>query len=112
VSSRYLPKELVYREKQGFGFPLALWMRSELSTFLRNLFRQSRFVEMGLFEPAYMDQILNEHLDGKIDHNFRLWILINLEIWYRLYFENETVDSMRAFTDSLMGPRARTGAGK
>ena len=79
-------------------------MRSELRDFLQNLFRQSRFVEMGLFEQAYMDRILAEHLDGKTDHNFRLWILINLELWHRLYFEGESVDDLRAFTDSLMGP--------
>jgi asparagine synthase (glutamine-hydrolysing) len=104
VASRYLPRELIYRKKQGFGFPLALWMRSELRDFLQNLFKQSRFVEMGLFEQAYMDRILAEHLEGKTDHNFRLWILINLELWHRLYFEGESVDDLRAFTDSLMGP--------
>jgi asparagine synthase (glutamine-hydrolysing) len=100
VASKYLPRELVYREKQGFGFPIGIWMRTELRTFLQNLFRQSRFVELGLFDHAYMHQLLQEHLDGKVDHNFRLWILMNLEIWYRLYFENESVDSMTGFIDS------------
>jgi asparagine synthase (glutamine-hydrolysing) len=101
VADRYLPRELIYREKQGFGFPLGIWMRTELKTFLKNLFHQSRFVELGIFNRTYMHQLLEEHISGKADHNFRLWILINLEIWYRLYFENETVDSMRAFIDRL-----------
>jgi asparagine synthase (glutamine-hydrolysing) len=112
VAARYLPRELIERKKQGFGFPLALWMRSELSGFLRGLFAESRFVEAGLFDRAYMDRILEEHLSGRVDHNFRLWILINLEIWHRLYFEGETVDSLRAFTDRLLGGAAPAGGGR
>lgn len=102
VAARYLPKELIYRKKQGFGFPLGLWMRSDLKSFLKNLFAESRFAELGIFDPAYMGLILDEHLEGKADHNFRLWILINLELWYRMYFEGETVDSLRDYTDRLM----------
>ena len=48
-----------------------------------------------------LQQLLDEHLSGKRDHNFRLWILLNLEIWYRLYFEGETVESMKAFIASI-----------
>jgi asparagine synthase (glutamine-hydrolysing) len=101
VAAKYLPRELIYRRKQGFGFPIALWMRTELKTFLENLFAQSRFVELGIFEEAYVRELLNEHLSGKTDHNFRLWILLNLEIWYRMYFENQTVDSMKEFIDAI-----------
>ncbi len=102
VASRYLPKELIYREKQGFGFPIALWMRSELAGFLKNLFSRSRFIELGIFNKSYVEQLLDEHLSGKKDHNFRLWILLNLEIWYRLYFENESIESTKDFIDGLM----------
>ena len=102
VASRYLPKELIYRRKQGFGFPLAIWMRTELTTFIKNLFNESRFVELGVFDREYLERLRVEHISGKADHNFRLWILINLEIWHRLYFEGETVDSMREFTDRMM----------
>jgi len=94
VASRYLPPELIYRKKQGFGFPIGIWLRTDLKDFLSNLFRQSRFVELGLFNANYVQTLLAEHISGKFDHNYRLWILINLEIWYRLYFENETVASL------------------
>ena len=105
VASRYLPPELIDRKKQGFGFPLGLWMRKDLKDFLIRLFAESRFIEHGIFNKAYVDLLLDEHLQGKADHNFRLWILINLEFWYRLYFENETVDSLQEFTDRLMANR-------
>ena len=101
VSSRYLPKELVYREKQGFGFPIAIWMRTELRDFLINLFKNSKFVELGIFNQEYINLLLDEHLSGKRDHNFRIWILLNLEIWYKIYFENQSLDSVKEFINSI-----------
>lgn len=108
VAARYLPRELIEREKQGFGFPLGLWMRKELAPFLRQLFAESRFVERGWFERAEMERLLDEHVSGKANHDFRLWILLNLEFWYRLYFEGATPDSLRETTDRLMGSKPTT----
>jgi asparagine synthase (glutamine-hydrolysing) len=102
VAARYLPVELINREKQGFSFPIARWIRADLRNFTQRLFAQSRLVEAGIFEPEYMDHLLTEHLDGKADHNYRLWILINLEIWYRMYFDNHSVEDMENFTEELL----------
>ncbi len=101
VASRYMPEELVWMKKQGFRFPLGIWFRTELRQFLQNLFAQSRFVELGLFERSYIDELLDEHISGKADHNYRIWVLLNLEIWYRMYFEGESVESMQEYTDRL-----------
>ncbi len=101
VASRYMPQELIDRPKQGFGFPIARWLRGDLANFQRNLFRQSRFVELGLFRQEAIDRLVNEHIGGKADHNFRLWILINLEIWHRMCFEGKSAGEMREFIDSI-----------
>ncbi len=102
VSARYLPEQITKLKKQGFRFPLGIWFRTELKQFLLNLFDQSRFVELGIFEKSYIDQLLSEHMSGKVDHNYRIWVLINLEYWYRMYFEGESVDSMKEFSDRLV----------
>jgi asparagine synthase (glutamine-hydrolysing) len=102
VAGRYLPDELINRQKQGFGFPLAIWMRTDLKDFLERLFAQSRFVEIGVFNRDYMLRLLDEHLSGRVDHNFRLWILLNLEFWYRMYFDQDSLESLAEFTDRLM----------
>jgi asparagine synthase (glutamine-hydrolysing) len=102
VAGRHLPQELIRRKKQGFTFPLGHWMREDLRGFIQKLFAQSRFVQHGLFDQSYIDKLFAEHVSGAADHNYRLWILINLEFWYRLYIENESLDSMREFTDELL----------
>jgi asparagine synthase (glutamine-hydrolysing) len=103
VAARYLPPELIERKKQGFGFPLARWMRTDLRQFMTGLFDQSRFVALGIFDRSYLTQLIEQHVAGRVDHNYRLWLLINLEIWYRLNFEGRSVEAMRADIDRLMG---------
>jgi asparagine synthase (glutamine-hydrolysing) len=103
VAARYLPLELIERKKQGFGFPLALWMRTGLRQFIENLFAESRFVELGIFDRGYINRLVEQHIAGRIDHNYRLWLLINLEIWYRLNFEGRSVQALRADIERLMG---------
>jgi len=109
VAVRYLPPELVHRQKRGFGFPIARWMRTDLAVFLRNLMAQSRFVELGIFERRCVDRLVDEHLRGRADHNFRLWILLNLELWYRIYFENASIETMHELIDTLHQPATGVG---
>ena len=101
VAKRYMGADLVDRPKQGFGFPIAKWLRGDLAQFQRNLFAQSRFVDLGLFRKEEIDRLVEEHIGGKADHNFRLWILINLEIWHRMCFEGATPGEMGEFIASL-----------
>lgn len=102
VASKYIHPSLITRKKQGFGFPLAYWMQNDLKYFLRNIVKQSRFIENQIFDRDYISRMIEEHITGKRDHNFRIWIFINLEIWYRIYFENESIDSMTEFINQLL----------
>jgi asparagine synthase (glutamine-hydrolysing) len=101
VAKRYLPAELVRRPKQGFGFPLGSWMRQELRPLVIGLLGQSRFVERGLFDRDFIREITDEHISGQRDHSYRLWALLNLELWYRINFERETPESLAEMTARL-----------
>jgi hypothetical protein len=50
--------------------------------------------------------MIDEDVAGGIDHN-RLWLLINLEVWYRMLFENMSVEAMQQEIERLMGARGR-----
>jgi asparagine synthase (glutamine-hydrolysing) len=107
VAGRYLPAELVKRPKQGFGFPLAHWMRTDLAHLLGEVFADSRFISAGVFSRPYVEQILREHLEGRRDHNFRLWILLNLEVWHRLFLEQQTLEEVSGWFERLHSPAPR-----
>lgn len=92
IADDYLPEPLLHRRKQGFGFPLAYWFRNELREPTANLFGHSQLVEAGYFKGNAMMDLLDEHAAGKMDHNYRLWLLFNLELWHRQFIGGESVE--------------------
>jgi hypothetical protein len=42
-------------------------------------------MQRGYFQPAFVRQLVNEHLAGTRDHTLRLWQLVVFERWHRLY---------------------------
>jgi asparagine synthase (glutamine-hydrolysing) len=101
VAERYLPHELIYRKKQGFSFPIGKWLRGDLREFTSNLFAQSRFVEHGIFDRRHIDMMFSEQVNGDVDHNYRLWMLINFELWYRMYFEGSSTEDISELISRL-----------
>jgi asparagine synthase (glutamine-hydrolysing) len=94
VAARYIPAELVNLPKQGFGFPVGRWMRSDLKKLVIGRLANSRFVDAGIFRADYLQRIVQEHMTGKKDHSYRLWLLLSLEIWHDIYLEEQPVDAV------------------
>jgi asparagine synthase (glutamine-hydrolysing) len=82
-----VPDEILYREKQGFGVPIAEWINSQLKDRMLGILREKRTVERGYFEPRYIEVLLDEHARGRRDHSHALWILWMLELWHRRYYD-------------------------
>jgi asparagine synthase (glutamine-hydrolysing) len=104
LGERYLPRELVVREKQGFGFPLGLWLRGELRTLIEQVVDHGVLAEAGIFRREELKQLVAEHVGGAIDHNFRLWMIFNLELFYRHHIAGEPVAALEDWV-----ARARAG---
>jgi asparagine synthase (glutamine-hydrolysing) len=96
VAKRYLPPEIVRRPKQGFGFPVGQWMQRDLKALVEDRLGNSRLVAAGVFRPEPIARIMREHMAGQVDHSYRLWLLLNLEIWYEIYIEGRRVDAVTA----------------
>lgn len=94
LAERLLPIAIAKRKKRGFRFPLAFWFGNQLYPFLRNIFADSHLVNDGIFRGEYIYQLLNEHRRRHIDNNVRIWMLLNLEIWYRLAIERQPQETL------------------
>ena len=82
-----LPPEVLRRGKMGFGVPLDHWFRGPLAGFARDTLLDPRALERGLFRPAAVRQLVEEHLAGRFDHSYRLWALLVLELWQRCWLD-------------------------
>jgi asparagine synthase (glutamine-hydrolysing) len=85
LAERYLPSEVIYRPKQGFELPVGHWLRNELRPLLAEFVLQGHALERGWFRADYVRQLVDEHLAQRADHTHRLWALLWLEIWFRLF---------------------------
>ena len=83
----YLPNELLYRPKMGFGCPVDHWFRSELKEFAYETLLSQSARERGLFRPDYVRHLLREHCALTRDHHTRLWALLMLELWFQMWID-------------------------
>jgi asparagine synthase (glutamine-hydrolysing) len=71
-----LPHDILYRPKQGFGVPLALWFRGPLKEKVARTLRGAVLRESGLFDMRHIDRLIGQHMSGKVDHSAPLWSLL------------------------------------
>ena len=94
-----VPKEVLYRRKQGFALPLAEWFRHELKDMASTVLLEPRSLQRGYFNPQGVRQILAEHFEGRRDQSGRIWRLLMLELWHRNFLEAGSRESSPASAD-------------
>jgi asparagine synthase (glutamine-hydrolysing) len=85
--SDLIPKPVRRRSKMGFGVPLDHWFRGPLADFARKVLLDPRTLDRGLFRPEVTPRLLEDHVAGKLDHSYRLWALLVLELWQRRWVD-------------------------
>ena len=84
-----VPREILTRRKMGFPVPMGRWLRGPFWGVVQEFLLGARALERGLFQPAFLRRLTEEHRTGARNHGDRLWLLINLEIWQRIFLDGE-----------------------
>jgi asparagine synthase (glutamine-hydrolysing) len=82
-----LPHNILYRQKRGFSIPHARWLRGELRPLLRDTLLSPRVYERGQLSRPFVEQLIEEHDTGRVDHGLRLWNLLWLELWQQAFID-------------------------
>jgi asparagine synthase (glutamine-hydrolysing) len=90
---RVVPPAILTRRKMGFPVPVGRWLRGEYGPLLEDLVLGPRAAARRLFQPAILRRLTEEHRSGRADHGDRLWLLLNLEVWQRVFVDGEGVAS-------------------
>jgi len=86
-----LPRAVCERRKMGFGVPLHRWLRQELKQPAYDILLDRRTIERGYFRSEAVRQLLDEHIGMRADHSYRLWALLLLELWHRMFIDRRAV---------------------
>ncbi|MGH7863219.1 MAG: asparagine synthase-related protein, partial [Candidatus Dormibacteraceae bacterium] len=96
-----LPRQIIDRPKKGFGIPVSRWLHTELRELMEDLLSEDRLRRQGLFNPAYVRGLIDDHLAKKQDNRKPLWSLLVFQLWHQRYLENATVSpTVGPFEDS------------
>lgn len=87
-----LPEKIVNRKKQGFSAPDESWYRGENAEYMKNLLLHKKTVSAEFISPKYVEFIVDEHINKKVNHRLLLWSLMNFEWWCRIFLNGERVE--------------------
>ncbi|MEW4488840.1 asparagine synthase (glutamine-hydrolyzing) [Thalassoglobus sp. JC818] len=87
--SDLIPESIQNRSKMGFGVPIDHWFRNELKSLMKETLLSDRCLDRGYFRPDSLKLMIDEHLNGRWDHSYRLWNLVCLEHWHRVFLEGD-----------------------
>ena len=91
----FLPATILSRSKMGFPVPVGRWFREAYTGVIDEFVLGERAAARGLFDPAYVRALVSEHAAGVRDHSERLWALVNVEIWHRIFIDGEAPGEVR-----------------
>jgi asparagine synthase (glutamine-hydrolysing) len=76
-----LPDTILNRRKEGFSIPMKNWLRRELQPLMRELLSPGSVARRGLFDPAVVTRLVDEHTAGRENHAHTLFPLMVFERW-------------------------------
>lgn len=85
LAEKYLPHDIIYRNKQGFVMPLSQWLEGGLKSRMEHALSADGLGKRGLFRAGALPRLIAEHRAGRSNHAGRLWALTVLELWFSRY---------------------------
>jgi asparagine synthase (glutamine-hydrolysing) len=90
----YLPRDVLYREKTGFGAPLRHWMRSDLRPLVEDVLSESSLDRRGLFDPSAVRMLVKLNNEQRIDATYSIFGMICIELWCRMFVDPPTPETL------------------
>lgn len=84
-----IPDTILTRKKMGFPVPVSKWLRGPFWPIVEEFVLGLRAASRGLFDPRLLSRLAEEHRVDAEEHGDRLWLLVNLEVWNRIFLDGE-----------------------
>ena len=87
VAERHVPRECIYRPKQGFSIPIKQWLGGRLRPLMEDLLNPATLSAQGLFQSGTVARLQHEHLNSKANHSHILWSLMMFQAWRKRWLD-------------------------
>jgi len=104
-----LPLSVLERSKIGFNPPVPQWINRELRPLISDLLSPHAVEQRGLFRPQAVSDLLQDHFEQRRDNGLKLWALLMLELWFRMYIDRSWDSDVAMDSRQLAGAVAGSG---
>jgi len=88
VMEKYLPNEVIYRPKTGFGTPLKNWIHNELKDYINTILSRKNIEERGIFDYDNLQEMILKDKLGKEDYSYIILSILSIELWCKIFIDN------------------------
>ena len=85
----YLPHDIIYRPKTGFGAPLRRWIKHDLRDLVSEILSDQSIKNRGLFDASNVRQLIKDNDSGHRDSAYTIFSLLCIEIWCRKFIDSK-----------------------
>ena len=78
---RYVPRELLNRQKMSFDLPMGEWLLGPLRDWAEDLLDEARLKREGIFDPRPIRARWQAHLNGHRNWQGPLWVVLMFQAW-------------------------------
>jgi len=90
-----IPQEILNRPKAGFPVPIKRWFAGEYHQIAKNLVLGKDSFCGEILDRKLIESYFSLHQQGKCNHSDRIWTLLNIELWHRIFIRREPFDNIR-----------------
>ena len=91
VAERYLPHDVIYRPKTGFGAPVRQWITRDLQPMLEERLSFDRLERRGIFDAKKVWELIEANKIGKVDASYSIWSLLAIESWLCQFVDSNKI---------------------
>jgi asparagine synthase (glutamine-hydrolysing) len=91
-----LPSSIIDRRKRGFGAPVGAWFKQELAGLRSELLDPVVLERRGFVDAESVQRVCAAHDRNKEDYTDLILVLMNLEIWARLFLDGHSHEDVAA----------------
>ncbi|MBK86634.1 MAG: asparagine synthase (glutamine-hydrolyzing) [Flavobacteriaceae bacterium] len=88
IAEKYLPKEVIYRPKTGFGAPVRKWILNDMDYLINDYLSKETIINRGIFNFDKVSKLIEDNKKGIIDASYSIWSLLAIESWMRQFYDN------------------------
>ena len=97
---QFLPKNIIYRKKVGFGLPLHNWIKDSKHSYIYDSLKSKKFKDRLIFDEKGVDKLISNSRNDLEEASLLLFSIQCIEHWFEIFIDenqNKLFNNPRAF---------------